>query len=233
VTILQRLGGGGVRVVPGNQRTQLARVRASRAGRTGSLAAGPGQAFDLSVGGFLKGAARIGSKLLPGDPIGTIETLAGLVGGGRGSCPEGFERNAKGECAGTGFVDRMQQFIPGGETGTIADVRGDAVVGAFGLPAIVPRQVGQVTRNDGVVSPILRCPRRMVLGTDNLCYPKAILGKRSKFRKHRRPVSPPVTSADRKAITKAASARERVKELAMDVGFTCTTGPKGRKKKKN
>jgi len=91
--------------------------------------------------------------------------------------------------------------------------------GAFGLPAAFPA---------GVARTVLNCGPRMVLGIDNLCYPKAVLPPRSKFRKWRRPPRVPVTRRDVVAIRRAAAARERVAELAKDVGLK----PMVRRKKK-
>lgn len=96
---------------------------------------------------------------------------------------------------------------------------GRAVVGGFGLPAMVPDIVGSITRRDGSTGPIRRCMRTMVLGSDNLCYPKAVLPRRSKFRKWRGDVRPAVSAADVKAIRKAAAAKDRVLALAKDVGL--------------
>ena len=95
-----------------------------------------------------------------------------------------------------------------------------ATVGAFGLPALSPTGISRLVR---------KCGRGMVLGVDNLCYPKAVLTGRSKFRKWRRPVRPPVTRRDVVAIRRAAGARDRVRELAEDVGLKI--GTKKRKKK--
>ena len=98
---------------------------------------------------------------------------------------------------------------PTGDPGVILPGQA-ATVGAFGLPALTPTGVSRLVR---------KCGRGMVLGVDNLCYPKAVLTGRSKFRKWRRPVRPPVTRRDVIAIRRAAGARDRVKELAKDVGL--------------
>jgi len=92
---------------------------------------------------------------------------------------------------------------------------------------MVPVQVGQIQRRDGSVGPILRCARGMVLGMDNLCYPKAVLPRRSKFRKWRGQARPAVSAADVKAIRTAAAAKGRVLALAKDVGLHASvTRPK-------
>lgn len=86
----------------------------------------------------------------------------------------------------------------------------EAVVGAFGMPAMVPEEEMRTT---------LVCPRGMVLGDDDLCYSKAVLPKRSKFRKWRGQARPPVSAADARCIRRAAAAKERVLQLAKDVGL--------------
>jgi len=98
---------------------------------------------------------------------------------------------------------------------------GNAVAGGFGLPAFTPVQEQVLTR---------RCPRRMVLGFDNLCYPKAVLPPRSQFRKWKRPPSPTLSRRDEAAITRAASAKDRVLTLAKKAGLHASkTRPAPRK----
>jgi len=117
--------------------------------------------------------------------------------------------------------------LPGPSTGVTSMATGRAVVGAFGLPAMVPETVGSIRRRDGSTSIIRRCGPRMVLGTDDLCYPKALLPRRSKFRKWRLPPRPAVSAGDTKAIRRAGRARDRVLQLAKDVGLHASkTRPK-------
>ena len=87
---------------------------------------------------------------------------------------------------------------------------GDVVEGAWGLPAVTP---------DVAMRQVLDCPRGMVLGIDNLCYPKAVLSSRNVHRKWRRPPKPTVSRRDEVAIRRAASAKDRVLELAKEVGL--------------
>jgi len=111
--------------------------------------------------------------------------------------------------------------------GASAMPTGRAVVGAFGLPAMVPETVGSIRRRDGSTSIIRRCGPRMVLGTDDLCYPKALLPRRSKFRKWRLPPKAVIGPGDTKAIRRAAAAKDRVLQLAKDVGLHASkTRPK-------
>lgn len=87
---------------------------------------------------------------------------------------------------------------------------GRAVVGAFGMPAMVPREENR---------PTLICPRGMVLGTDDLCYPKGVLSSRNLHRKWRRSPRPTISAGDARAIRIAAAAKDRVMKLAKDVGL--------------
>ena len=120
-------------------------------------------------------------------------------------CPAGMIR------LGERCID-LTALPPGGDPAfqPVPTGGGQATVGAFGLPALSPTGISRLVR---------KCGRGMVLGVDNLCYPKAVLTGRSKFRKWRRPVRPPVTRRDVIAIRRAAGARDRVKELAKDVGL--------------
>lgn len=86
----------------------------------------------------------------------------------------------------------------------------EAVTGAFGMPAMVPEEEMRLT---------LICPKGMVLGDDELCYPKAVLPRRSKFRKWRAQARAPVSAGDARAIRKAAGAKDRVLALAKSVGL--------------
>jgi len=108
--------------------------------------------------------------------------------------------------------------LPGGDP-FITGAGGTAVMGAFGMPAMQPMIVGSVMKDDGTTSPVRRCMAGMVLGKDDLCYPKAALNR--KYRKWAPDRKPPVSAADAQAIRQAESAKKRVKKLAGDVGFTC------------
>lgn len=134
-------------------------------------------------------------------------------------CPTGYEKNAAGECVESGFGGMVRRTLPGGQTGTLADSSGQAVVDQFGNPAMVPMQVGTITRNDGTVSPILRCGGGMVLGKNDLCYMKGTLPRA--FRKWAPAPKPPMSAADAKALRRIATLQNRVKKLAKGAGFTC------------
>lgn len=140
-------------------------------------------------------------------------------------CPSGYIE-VDGDCLRSGMQGTAERTLPGGATGTLDDRAGDAVIGAFGQPALTPRVVGQRERKDGSMSTILDCiVPGMVLGKDNLCYEKSCIPK--KFRKWPPARKPPVTAADAKAIRQASSAKNRVKRLAGKVGFKCTNTKSG------
>jgi len=157
---------------------------------------------------------ELGCNLLP-EGFARTACLAALgLFGGTGQttglvpdCPVGMVK------VGNTCVD-LTALPPGGDPAFTPAGGGVATVGAFGLPALSPQGVSRVVR---------KCGRGMVLGIDNLCYPKAVLTGRSKFRKWRRPVRPPISRRDVVAIRRAAGARDRVKELAKDVGLKLGT----------
>jgi len=86
-----------------------------------------------------------------------------------------------------------------------------AVQGAFGMPAIAPR-VRQARR--------FMCPPGMVLSRGNLCYPREVLRRNSRWRKWRPGMKPILSGGDRKAITKAKSAITAGREAISGLGLT-------------
>jgi len=88
-----------------------------------------------------------------------------------------------------------------------------AVTGAFGLPAMAP--IVETRQH-------LKCAKGMVLGEDNLCYPKQVLRRNSRFRKWRGSPRPPISAADAKLFRRLNAARERVKDFAKDVDLKVT-----------
>lgn len=113
-------------------------------------------------------------------------------------------------------------FFLGEQSGP--DTGGQAVVGSFGLPAMVPAIVGQINGK-----PVRRCRRGSVLGTDELCYSKAVLPPRSKFRKWKRPPRPILSRSDEKAIRTAVRVKDKVGDLARDAGlYVAASKPKPR-----
>lgn len=133
------------------------------------------------------------------------------------NCPDGFEFDvATQTCRKTGVAGTIQRTLPGGATGVMPV--GQATIGSFGIPAVFPMVAGNISRKDGTTGPILRCPSKMVLGSDDLCYQKPLPRR---FRKWKPDRKPPITAQDAQAIRRANSAKNRVKKLAGDVGFSC------------
>ena len=173
----------------------------------------PSPAANLSLFGDIFGLVKkipgVGDVISTGEQVARITGI--LPGGGTGtgtamtlSCPDGFKVNARGECVKEGVGGAVQRFLPGGKTGTLGDVQGQAIVGAFGVPGLLPAQVGTINGR-----PILKCPAGMVLGKDDVCYVRAVLPRQ--FRKWPAAARPPITAGDAKAIRKAEGAKKRVK----------------------
>ena len=229
---------------------QLAKLRKLQTGGfnggSGSVAVGTGQVITTTFAPPVDPRSPIRGGFIPPPPIPRPPPFTPLVPAGPGFDPRGPQPGGLGTAAcnllsgtardlcllGIGFFGQPQEGggrpalpqFPGAGPGT--DITRDpgeilpgqvATVGAFGLPALSPTGVSRLVR---------KCGRGMVLGVDNLCYPKAVLTGRSKFRKWRRPVRPPVTRRDVVAIRRAAGARDRVKELAKDVGLKIGTSRK-------
>jgi len=96
-------------------------------------------------------------------------------------------------------------------TGTEMVVFQDAVTGAFGMPAIRP--VNELRNH-------LTCPKAMVLGEDNLCYPRAVLRRDSRFRKWKPGTRPVLTGGEVKAISTARRAILRGRDRMASLGVT-------------
>jgi len=90
-------------------------------------------------------------------------------------------------------------------------ITGQAVAGAFGMPAMQP--ASEMRQR-------LSCPPGMVLGRDDLCYPKQVLRRDSKFRKWRPGVRPILTGGQRRAISKARSAITTARDAISGLGVT-------------
>jgi len=88
-----------------------------------------------------------------------------------------------------------------------------AVTGAFGLPAMAPFAIMQT---------VLDCPRGMVLGKDDLCYPSAVLRRNSQFRKWRSAPRPTVTRRDERALARIDSVQKALKRLGKKAGLKVT-----------
>jgi len=88
---------------------------------------------------------------------------------------------------------------------------GMAVQGAFGMPAMQP--MSEMRRR-------LSCPSGMVLGKDDLCYPRAVLRRDSRFRKWRPGMRPVLTGGERHGIARARRSITRAKEATAGLGIT-------------
>lgn len=170
--------------------------------------------FGISIGGIIKTgigllpggktAIDIAEKLLPKrrmdappDPRFPISLAPG--------CRAGFKENEFGECV--KIQQRLPAFLPGGETG----LGGRAVAGAFGMPAIEPVIFLREHRE---------CPKAMVLGEDDLCYPRAVLRRDSRFRKWKPGARPILTGGQRRAISKARTAVTTARDAIAGLGVT-------------
>jgi len=87
------------------------------------------------------------------------------------------------------------------------DVYGQAVVGAWGKPALVP-YTGSV--------PTRRCPPGAVLGKDNLCYQKGAI--RNSDRKWPKPTAPLLSAGEMKTLRKIKSLENKVKRAWQAAG---------------
>jgi len=154
---------------------------------------------EIAARTIFPGQGSTGTK--PGTP------LAG--NGGGSSCPAGMVL-AGDRCIGVGGgttppKDPTVFPPPSNGVGSFSPV-----TGSFGMAGFRP--------HDGTVRK-LSCPRGYVLGIDEVCYAKSQMPKRSKFRKWRGQVAPPVSRRDLKAINRAARAKDDVAELAKKVGL--------------
>lgn len=139
---------------------------------------------------------------------------------GTAGCSPGYAWNAStGRCEEVGTMGGVRRILPGGASGTQADVYGEAVMGAFGIPALVPAVVGQIQDGNGMTKPIQRCPPGAVLGKDNLCYMKGAIPR--KFRKWKPAPKPPMSAQDAKALRRIGTLQNKVKGLAKNAGLTC------------
>jgi len=187
--------------------------------RARQLAGQPTYGF---FGDVFRGIGTVAKHIIPGsldDAI--IDRVSGSFSGkgrreavARASCPPGFQANPQtGVCEVQGIGGAVQRFLPGGQTGTLptpATGYGEAVVGAWGKPALMPAQAQGVT---------LRCPPGAVLGKDNLCYERSSIPNSA--RKWPKPTKPPISRADWKALQTADRVKNKAKGIATKAGFSC------------
>lgn len=167
----------------------------------------------LGVGCSWSDAISAGVAYLSGGSDSNNSVGAGSI------CPPGYEVDPEtGICNLSGAAGTVQRVLPGGKTGTLGYDYGNAVVGAFGIPALQPAQVGTIRRRDGTTGPVLRCPKGAVLGDDDLCYMKGTIPRQ--FRKWKPAAKCPMTAADAKALRRIGTLQNRVKRLAKTAGLT-------------
>lgn len=147
----------------------------------------PGQIDDKLIDRLTGVPGRTATQYPP------IATGTGLVARG---CPPGYEKK-NGQCVETGVRGTVRRVLPGGQSGTLEDVFGDATMGRYGV-ALVPSER---------VTSVLDCPPGMKLGKDNLCYDSLRKSER-KWPPGRKPL---MTGGDLNAITRATRAARRLK----------------------
>jgi len=143
--------------------------------------------------------------------------LIAASGAGRSNITRpGFAPTDPGPC-GVGFIRLGNTCVPS-RTGDLSPgittpAEGDfqVIPGAFGMPAVAPK-IRMISKHV--------CPKRMVLGEDNLCYPKAVLRRDSKYRKHRPGTRPILTGGQRRAIREAKSAVHTAKDAIAGFGIS-------------
>ena len=197
---------GGGSVATGPRQSSVGDLGTATGGALGGAIGGEtGRAIGEAFGGFIAEAFDRPSKRSSPSSGGSTLTQ----GGSSGPCPGRLVK------LGSNCVDPAA-VLPGGQpavvpqSGQMVGGGGQAVMGGFGIPAMAPLMETRIVRS---------CGPGMVLGRDNLCYPKSVLPRRSKYRKWRGDAKPPITAADMKAIRAAARAQDRVKALAKDVGL--------------
>jgi hypothetical protein len=187
-------GGGG-----GRTRDKKARLftEAQLAGTRVHLAHGHGQSTPGH--GWLKRDLIVAA----GGGVGAgVVVSTGAVGSS--TCSPGFVRLGN-TCVPSGNGD----LSPG--ITTPAEGQFQVIPGAFGMPAVAPK-IRMISKHV--------CPKRMVLGEDNLCYPKAVLRRDSKYRKHRPGTRPILTGGQRRAIREAKSAVHTAKDAIAGFGIS-------------
>lgn len=198
-------------------RMRVIEARALRTQRAAQMAGQPTAGF---FGDLLRGVGRVATSAIP--VIGGAVSGALFGGGGsagqrplaKADCPPGFRTDPNtGRCLQEGIGGAVKRFIPGGATGVLPGVTngfGEAVLGSFGVPALVPAQAQSVS---------LHCPPGAILGKDNLCYQKGSIPMQ--FRKWRPARKPPISAKDWRALQVSKRVSEKAKKIAGTAGFTC------------
>lgn len=91
-----------------------------------------------------------------------------------------------------------------------AQVSGLPMLGPFG---VMPESVQRITR---------QCPPGHRLAKDGLCYPKALLAKRSRLRMWPAEAAPPITRAEGRSLATRARTEKKIKSLGKRAGLKVT-----------
>ncbi len=221
------LSGPWVQLPDGSQvmQSQLTSAQAASLGEVGCnlLPAGTLRDVCLSLVAGYTGSSGSSSKNAAG-----TTTPSNTAASQSPTCQPGYTWDGQ-KCVATGISGAVQQVLPGGKTGTQADIYGNAVLGAFGHPAIEPAQVGVVAKNDGSTGPIYRCPRGTRLGADNLCYAKGTKGVMWKYKHHR----PLITRREVTALRALEKLERTMERLAPRAGLKVTKNTVRRRKKRS
>lgn len=160
------------------------------------------------IGRALGGLARRGAGFLAGQ----IPVVGPIVGPLVSPAPQRFTPQRQGPGSTTTVqLPPTPTITTPAERSTGAEFQ--AVTGAFDLPAMAPFAITGVR---------LDCPKGMVLGKDDLCYPKAVLRRNSTFRKWRSGARPTITRADEKALGRIAAVQKDIKTLGKKAGLKVT-----------
>lgn len=133
----------------------------------------------------------------------------GITVDSQGRCIPPFRRDQFGNCSVFAGKQKGPDDVSTGGTDMV--VFSDAVTGAFGMPAIRPVNIPQNH---------LTCPKGMVLGEDDLCYPRQVLRRDSRFRKWKPGTRPVLTGGEVRAIATARRAITRGRERMSSLGVT-------------
>ncbi len=145
--------------------------------------------------------------------IRTADTLPGLPN-------LGFQEDPRGQATGGFSLDLPGPFLDidfrtfGQEVQASPDVRsqvsGLPMLGPFG---VTPQSIQRVVR---------QCPPMHRLAKDGLCYPKALLAKRSKLRMWPAEPAAPITRADGRALRGHERVEKKLKVLGKRAGLKVT-----------
>ena len=175
---------------------------------------------DLRLGQVLELGGRVGAAALTGGSsevarLGFDLAKRALVPGAAiaadaGQCPGGFRIPGTNTC----FEGPFQPTVPDQETVPIS--------GRVGVTATAPGLFGALSVEPALISSIrLRCPRGLVLATDNRCYTQGKGGITNKQRKWPKAPAPVMSAQDAKTLRRAETLRDRAKRVATSAGFTC------------